>query len=240
MKVLSVGIHMDDCEYGMGGTAALLAEQGAEITFLNIKPYMHYTGRHAEADKQSERGAALVGAKKIILDYAGTKYYRTNEKTVRLTEDVIASIKPDIVFMMHPRDNHMEHVECARTTREALFAAAVDGVAPGEVYAYECGPLQTMQYFTPDFSIGIDPAREKVRASLCSYAAKHADGERLWHEKEVCAAFRGHPMGCSLAEAFRIIKFPDRANDFMLLAALRSTFCWNGTKMYYPRDDGSA
>ena len=37
MKILSVGIHASDCEYGMGGTAALLAERGHEVLFVNLK-----------------------------------------------------------------------------------------------------------------------------------------------------------------------------------------------------------
>ncbi len=43
MKVLVIGIHMDDCE-AMSGTAALLVRNGADVTFLNIKHYMHYKG----------------------------------------------------------------------------------------------------------------------------------------------------------------------------------------------------
>ena len=33
MKVLIIGIHMDDCEYCAGGTAALLSQKGAEVVF---------------------------------------------------------------------------------------------------------------------------------------------------------------------------------------------------------------
>ena len=37
MKVLAIGIHIDDCEE-MGGTLNLLAREGAEVTILNIMP----------------------------------------------------------------------------------------------------------------------------------------------------------------------------------------------------------
>ena len=95
MNVLSIWIHMDDCENGMGGAAYLLAQAGAEVTFLNIKPYMHSKGGSPEADRQSMLAAEKLGAKKIILDYAGTKYYKNNEKTIRMTEElrvVVSSI----------------------------------------------------------------------------------------------------------------------------------------------------
>ncbi len=38
MKVLSIGIHIDDCEAGMGGVTAMLTKRGAKVTYLNIKP----------------------------------------------------------------------------------------------------------------------------------------------------------------------------------------------------------
>ena len=139
MKVLVIAIHMDDAEC-ITGTIAQLIEKGADVTYLNIKHYMHYKGGSPEADAQSIRGAELIGAKKIILDYNIDKYYRTNEQSVRETEQVIKEIKPDIIFMMHPPDNHIEHVECARTAWEAIFAAAVDRVVANEIYSYEVGP----------------------------------------------------------------------------------------------------
>ena len=72
MKVLAIGIHIDDCE-AMGGTLNLLAREGAEVTILNIMPYTDCSGRNKDADEQSMKAAAVLGAKKIILDYEGTK-----------------------------------------------------------------------------------------------------------------------------------------------------------------------
>ena len=39
MKLLVIGVHTDDCEYGIGGTAKLLADRGWEVEFLNLCPY---------------------------------------------------------------------------------------------------------------------------------------------------------------------------------------------------------
>lgn len=233
MKILSVGIHIDDCESGMGGLAAMLAARGAEVTFLNIKPYMHYKTPNESANAQSMRGAEILGAQKIILDYEGTKYYKTNEKTVRLTEEVICDIRPDVVFMMHPKDAHIEHVECARTAREALFAAAVDGIAPNEVYSFESGPLQTMQYFIPDFYIDIAEGKDKLAESLRNFGVQNADGEKLWDTKRVCAEYRGQSRGIEIADAFKIMKFPEGKNPFMLFEMLRGYWLWGDSKMYY-------
>ncbi len=163
---------------------------------------------------------------------------KNNEKTVRLTEEVIRDVNPDIVFMMHPRDSHIEHEECAITTREALFAAAVDGIAPNEIYTYECGPNQTMHFFNPDLYINIEKTENKVKDSLMVFAQDHASGERLWKEKSTCAYYRGHASGFPIAEAFKILKYPHRNNSFLLLEWLREDFAWCGNKMYYPVEEG--
>lgn len=234
MKALVIGVHMDDCEYGVGGTTALLTQKGVDVTFLNIKPYKHYSGGDIEANKQSTSAAQLLGANKITLDYTGTRYYKNNETTVRAVEQVIRDISPDILFTMHPHDNHIEHSECARTAHEAIFAAAVDGVCPNEIYTYEVGPLQNMCYFIPQLYIEITPAEQTLKNSIMSFASNNADGEWLWREKERCAKFRGHESMGDISEAFRILKFPDASNDFILRSLLNDNFSWQGTKMYYP------
>lgn len=235
MKILATGIHIDDIEVGMGGIIAQLVALGHEVICLNIKPYQHYKPRNAVADTQSMRGSQILGAKKIILDYSGTKYYKTNEQTVRACENVIKDVKPDIIFIMNPKDNHIEHVECALTLREAIFAAAVDQVYPNEIYSYECGPLQTMCYFVPDLYININEVEEKLRECVCQYAVQAADGERLWLQKEKRARFRGIQFNGGLAEGLRIIKYPNDGNDFYLRTLLAGKFQWAGTRMYYPK-----
>ena len=70
---------------------------------------------------------------------------------------------------MHPKDNHIEHVECAKTARDAIFAAAVDGFVPNEIYSFECGPKQTMCYFEPDIYIDIEDKIDEIKAVLNNF-----------------------------------------------------------------------
>lgn len=235
--VLVIGIHIDDCEFGVGGTIKLLADHGLDITLLNIKPYMHYLGRNPQVDAQSMHAAEILNAKKIILDYDATKYYRNNEDTIRKVEQILYDVKPDIIFMMDPKDNHIEHVECALTTREAIFAAAVEGVCPNEIYTYECGPRQSMCYFIPDVYVNVSSVEQTLKECMVSFAAKRADGEHLWREKEVEIRLRGHEKGLGLAEGFKIVKYPDDNNDFLLREILHEEFRWGGNKMYWGRGD---
>lgn len=232
MKVLVIAIHMDDAEC-ITGTMAQLIDKGADVTYLNIKHYMHYKGGVPEVDAQSMRGAEIIGAKKIILDYNLDKYYRTNEKSVRETEQIIRDINPDIIFIMHPQDNHIEHVECAKTAREAIFAAAVDRFVPNEIYSYDVGPKQNMCYLEPDVYVDVSGKLEKIEAVFKNFSAEHADGERLWREARITREYRGMECGLPYAEGFKILKYPNGNNDFLLRSVLGDKFRWAGTRMYY-------
>ena len=235
MKILATGIHIDDIEFGIGGITAMLSKMGHEVLYLNPKPYQHYKGRNPTADAQSMRGAEVLGCKKIILDYEGTKYFKVSEENVRACEKIIADFKPDIIFIMEPKDNHIEHVECAKTLREAIFAAAVDGVCPNEIYAYETGMLQSACYFLPDLYINVTEMSDALHDPMYAYSVEHTGAERLWREKRITAEFRGLACGFPMAEGLRIIKYPDGGNDFHLRTLLAGKFRWAGTKMYYPQ-----
>ena len=232
MKVLVIAIHIDDAEC-ITGTMVQLIDKGAEVTYLNLKHYQHYKGNNNVVDAQSIRGAELIGAKKIILDYNLDKYYKNNENSIRETEKVIRDINPDIIFIMHPQDNHIEHVECAKTARDAIFAAAVDGFVPNEIYSFECGPKQTMCYFEPDFYVNIEDKIDEIKTVLNNFNAEHANGNGLWNETRISKEFRGLECGLKYADGFKIIKYPNGSNDFLLKSILGDKFRWAGTRMYY-------
>ncbi len=232
MKVLVIGVHMDDAET-ITGTMSHLIDKGAEVTYLNIKHYQHFKGNNPIADAQSMRGAELIGAKKIILDYNIDKYYRNNEQSVRDTEQVIRDIKPDIIFIMHPHDNHIEHVECAKTARDAIFAAAVDGIVANEIYSYETAPKQTMCYFEPDVYVNVEDKLDDIKKVFLNFNAENANGEWLWNSAQIKKGFRGLECGFKYADGFKIIKYPTGGNDFLLRSVLGDKFRWAGTNMYY-------
>lgn len=226
MNVLVTGMHLDDCEC-LAGTTKLLVNKGANITYLNLKPYLHFKGPNPEAERQSLKSAEILGAKKVIFDYDGTKFYKTNETTVRMTEELILDIRPDIVFMMHPKDTHLEHVECARTVREALFSAAVFGFSVHEIYSYEVGQTQNMSYFLPDFYINVEDVLDTMKDATFVFNMNFAHGNSLWNEYYARICNRGIAAGMRYAEGFKIIKYPSNGDDFYLRETLRDQFRWH-------------
>ncbi len=164
-KILFIGAHNDECEYGTGGVAAMLNELGCETVFLNVA-----CTRHADFDaktldkmnKQETDAAKVLGASKIITGARSKEAYFYTQKNVDIIEKRLLEIRADIVFMHWRQDNHIEHVATAKCTLDALCLADVHGYAPREVYAFEAGPNQTSVYFNPDFYVDIGSVIDRV------------------------------------------------------------------------------
>ena len=234
MKAMAIGIHNDDCEYGAGGIFSLLTKRGWDTVIVQIRPNQHDKDREV-GNRASVAAAAALGARKIILDDPCVSFYRTNDVTIDALKDVICEEKPDVIFVMHPRDNHIEHVETAKTTRNAIFAATVAGVCPNEIYAMEMGPLQSMCYFTPDLYISVIDEEKEIEKSLRTFFPDNDhSADWLWREKRTAMALRGHEANRGLCEGLMIVKLPEKNGDFLLREALSDKFRWGGTRMYYP------
>ena len=191
---------------------------------------MFFPRRYSTA--QSKAAAAVYGGVEKITwpNEQRDKTWVCTKENIMGIQAEIEGYQPDILFIQWPKDNHPEHVQVAKASYHALSNSLSIGIH--EVYAFEAGEKQTMDYFVPDFSIDITDAFDTVAQSLKCYATDHADGEWLTHEKRVCAAFRGLQNGQNLAEAFRIVKYPDGHDDFYLREMMGDAFRWWGCRQY--------
>ena len=232
LRALFIGAHMDECEYGTGGLAWLLHEAGIHTWFYNPKTCSPDLDP-AEMErlcKLSRDAAALLGAEKIC-ESPDHPIWVCDEAHVSRILQVILDYRPDLVFLHYPRDTHSEHREVAKASYEAVCLAPAYGWHPKEIYAFEAGPDQTVQYFTPDFVIDISDVMDLL--DRCYHAFGADLGDQLLGEKRVGAAFRGLKSGFTYGEAYKIVKFPDRGEDLTLRTLLRDRFRWFGNE-YYP------
>ena len=100
-----------------------------------------------------------------------------------------------------------------------------------EIYAFEAGPDQTVQYMSPDFVIDISEVMPALE--VCYHHFGESLGDQLMQEKRTGAAFRGLKCGFAYGEAYKIVKFPKHGDDLLLRQMLGERFCWFGNE-YYP------
>jgi len=236
LKAMFIGAHLDECEYGVGGVAYLLKQKGVETFFYNPATFLHEPPTEEEravATRQSDEAAALLGAKKEVDPNTAraTSWMCTPEHEL-LIQRKIEEYQPDLLFIQYPRDNHPEHVEVAKASYLAISHAA-SHIHIKEIYMYEAGIWQTVDYFKPHFAIDITSVMDVVEQSILCFNHHHANGESLLDQKRTVAHYRGLQHLVKYAEAYRILKYPDNGEDFILRRLLEEYFKWNG-RMQYP------
>jgi len=232
MRIMCIGAHIDECEYGLGGVAACLTALGHRVFFLNPATFLHTSEAGREPmTRQSERSAAVLGVeKRVWLNEKRERTWLCALENIDRIQREMEDYRPDILFIQWPRDNHPEHVAVAQASYYALSNALSINIH--EVYAFEAGPNQTAPFFIPDFTIDITDVFPKVTEALMCYNAEHASGSGLCAEKEISARYRGHQNGQTMAEPFAIVKYPDNGEDFYLRRCLESRFRWYGCRQY--------
>lgn len=166
--VLAVGAHPDDVEIGVGGLLAAHAHAGDEVTILT----MSRGSRGGNADnRQNESLAAaeLLGARLFLKDLVDTEI-SGGGATVRLIEEVVAEVKPTIVYTHSIHDRHQDH-------RAVSEATSVATRRVGTVACYQ-SPSATID-FRPTRFVRIEDFLEQKLELLRCYQSQTATRDYL-------------------------------------------------------------
>ena len=140
MKILVVAPHADDEVLGVGGTIAKFNNEGYEIYVCVVSKGHPSMFPQAVIDKlriETIEAHKLLGIKKtFFLDLPAVMLSEIPKHQVnKMIHDVIDNIKPNIVFIPHFGDMHLDHY--------IVSQASMVGVRPFkehkvlEVYSYE-------------------------------------------------------------------------------------------------------
>jgi LmbE family N-acetylglucosaminyl deacetylase len=145
-NILVVGPHPDDQELGMGGTVALLADQGHHVLLLDVtngEPTVHGTpeirAREAAAALGALRGAAgMRGSIERVCLGLPNRFVEHSIAARHRVAAVIRAHQASIVFAPYFEDAHPDHVAVTRIAEDARFDAKLSKIelpAPPGVYA---------------------------------------------------------------------------------------------------------
>jgi len=222
-RVMVIGAHPDDPEFGAAGTIAKLAEQGKEIIYVlatsgdkgshdpNVRPGQLATLR----EKEQRDAAAVLGVKDVIyLRYPDGILENTLALRARMAH-LIRQHKPHIVFAIDP----WRHYQLAPDHRAAGYAA-LDGVWAArewhifaeQLYGDE-SPWRVSQcylYWTDNadhFEDVSDVMDKKIAALACHASQVGTDASQLGERMRERAKTVGEPHNIPYAEGFKLIKF---------------------------------
>src|SRR3954463_15544513 len=129
-RVLAIHAHPDDIEILAGGTLALLAEAGHEITMATFTPgdcgSQELGAEEIAAVRRREAGnsAARIGAQYFCLEFRDLCIFSDEPSRRRVTE-ALRRARPDVILTASPIDYLCDHEAASALVRDACFAAPI-------------------------------------------------------------------------------------------------------------------
>ena len=195
MRILAIGAHPDDIEFGCGGTLIKYARQGHEVSLLVMTDGGGGGDGVIRRGEQEASARILRSSKTFWGEYPDTAI-PLDRGLIQRVERVIHEVQPDFIFVHFGDDTHQDHrhlststLTATRYTRNVLF--------------YE-GP--TTQNFSPSVFVDIASVLEDKVASLQAHTSQvtktNIEGLSIVDIARSSAHFRGIQGRVRDAEGF--------------------------------------
>jgi len=116
MKILAVGVHPDDIEFGMGATLAKHIELGHEVNILVLTDGARdKEGNYTRSDDRREESIRALK----ILGYKGEPKFMNlsrvtvDQSTIHVLEKEIYKMNPTRIYTLSTNDRHQDHRNCS-------------------------------------------------------------------------------------------------------------------------------
>lgn len=202
LHVVCVGGHPDDPESGCGGTLALYAKSGHNVTVVYLtKGEAGITGRsHAEAasirTKEAEAACRIMGATPVFFGQTdGATRFEPTEIT--RMQQLLATLKPDVLFTHWPIDSHPDHQVASLLSYQSWLRLG----ALFPLYYFEVNSGSQTAQFVPTDYVDITATAAQKKEALYKHASQDPDDIYLAHHA-IMQQFRGREIGVKEAEAF--------------------------------------
>ncbi len=200
MRVLAIGAHPDDIEFGCGGTLIKLSKLGADI-FLFIATAGEMGGDPEVRMAEAKKSAELLRAKIIWGGMKDTTLFYSRE-LIQKVEEVIKDVSPNIIFVNFYEDTHQDHYSLSKATVTATRYSR-------NLLFYEVP--STSSSFKPDIFTDITDVLEEKLKLLLAHSSQvdkvNVGNLDILEVAKSTANFRGIQARCEYAEGFHPYRF---------------------------------
>lgn len=129
-RILAVGAHPDDVEFGCGGILIKEAGRGHEVTILDLtRGEAASNGTPEERRREAAAAAKVMGARLEFLDLEGDCRLEARPPNAMAIARAIRRLRPHILLAPSPEENqHPDHARAARLVRDAARLARYGGL----------------------------------------------------------------------------------------------------------------
>ena len=213
-RILVFAPHNDDEVLGVGGTIAKYASEGHEVYICEATSAKNDPVLVEIIKKEALESHKLLGVKDTFfleLPVVAIKDTPTIEVN-RKFEEIVKYIKPNIAFIPHKGDMHIDHAEVAKAAMVAL--RPIENPQVETIYAYET--LSETEWNSPTvdnifipncFSDISDYIGLKIEAMKCfKTQLKVFPHPRSLESIDALSKLRGSTIGVCSAESFMVIR----------------------------------
>jgi LmbE family N-acetylglucosaminyl deacetylase len=202
LRIVCVGAHPGDPEFGCGGTMAKYSDAGHEVTFLYLTrgeasdPKITYAEMAAMRTKEAEVACKALNATPKFAGQIDGNTVLDKHWNEEMAKQIMA-LKPDLVFTQWPVDGHPDH----QVTGLLTLTTWVRSNRQFHLYFYEVNTGSETMAFTPTDYVDITAVHEKKKAAM--FAHKTQDPINTYNDFfKPLEEFRGLEAGVKAAEAF--------------------------------------
>lgn len=231
MRVMAIGIHPDDVEIGCGGTVALSAARGDEVTIVDLTRGESSTNGTVEARAEEARAAAtILGCSKRVNAMLPDTGMRSEDPAQTLAVvRILRAFRPHVVLIPNPDDPHPDHASGGMLVQRAMFLSNVNG------YATEAEGIRQERWrvgralvysgrkeVRPDVVVDITSVHETKLLAVRAHASQFDGGSgslvtpltdpRFFDVVAARAMVAGRRIGATYGEAFALLA-PVALND---------------------------
>lgn len=163
MRVLAIGVHPDDIEFGMGAILAKHISMGHEVFVIVLtdgeRDDMGNYIRSDDRRQESKEALKILGYKNEI-KFLNLPKVEVQQSTIRVIEKEINNFKPDRIYTHSKNDRHQDHRNCC-------YAVLSAGRYINEILLFEV--YSVFPDFLPNYIINIsrDLLDLKIEAIKC-------------------------------------------------------------------------
>jgi N-acetylglucosamine malate deacetylase 1 len=178
LRLLIIGAHPDDADYGAGGLAALYRAAGHAVKMVSLTngDAGHQTLRGADLARrrraEAQAAGAVIGAAYDVFDNHDGQLLPTLENRWQVIR-LIRSFQPDLIVTHRPNDYHPDHRYTSQLVQDAAYMVTVPAIVPDTphlkrdpVICYMFDHFEKPCPFQPSVVVDVGGVVDKIVAML--------------------------------------------------------------------------